>query len=407
MRNSLVTLRQFCSRMVAAAVLVFIFSCSEKDEPAPPVKKDNLVEAVVTGGRTAQELKYLVQLSGSNIDPALIAYDVDVYNVVYTTTYRDKEIAASGLVLIPRTTNTLPMVSFQHGTLVRAAEAPSLQSKSSVEVISYAALASLGFITAVPDYIGFGTSADVFHPYYVAEPTTAAVIDLLTAAAALAKEKKTAFSGELFLAGYSEGGYATLATHKALETNPVESLTLVASFSGAGGYDITAMQDYLFGLETYSQPYYLSYVGLSYQSYYDQPDVIENFFNEPYASRIPELFDGVTSAADINAQLTTDISALIRPEVRGNSGDASDKFLREKFEENALVDWAPSLPAFLYHGDLDTTVPLENSERTYDALLANGASAETLHFIVLPGKDHSSAVEPFIEDVIAKLDALR
>lgn len=401
------TLRTLCMRLLAVGWLVLVFSCSDKEDPAPPAAEDVLVEANITGGRTAEELKFLVQLSGRDLDPDLITFDVDVYDVVYMTTYKGTQIKASGLVLLPKTTAPTPMISFQHGTIVRQADAPSQQSNTSLEVISYAALASTGLITAVPDYIGFGESSAIFHPYYIEEPTTTAVIDLLRAATALARQKDIAFDGRLFLAGYSQGGYATLATHKALETEPIEPFNLVASFSGAGGYDVTALQEHFFALETYNDPHYLAYVGLSYQSHYDKPDLLIHLFNEPYASRIPTLFDGVNGASDIKSELTNDISALIAPEVLTNSDDETNLFLREKFEENSLTDWVPSRPVFLYHGDADTTVPIANTELTYNTLLANGASAETVQLIVLPGKDHSSGIEPFIEDVVKRLDALR
>src|SRR5688500_1056464 len=82
---------------------VFALSCSEKNDPAPQVDEDNLVTASVTGSRSAAELKFLIQLSGRDIDPNLFQYDVDIYNIVYETTYKDEEINASGLVLLPKT----------------------------------------------------------------------------------------------------------------------------------------------------------------------------------------------------------------------------------------------------------------------------------------------------------------
>ena len=176
------------------------------------------------------------------------------------------------------------------------------------------ALASTGFITVLPDLLGFGDSDEIFHPYYVEDPTATAVTDLLRAAATLADEKEVEFNQRLFLAGYSQGGYATLATHKALEADPLEDFDLIASFPGSGGYDIQSLQEYFFSLNTYNDPYYLAYVGLAYQSYYGEANLIDEFFNEPYASRIPGLFDGVNAAGDINAQLTEEIPALVQTE---------------------------------------------------------------------------------------------
>jgi pimeloyl-ACP methyl ester carboxylesterase len=388
------------------ALFIFVISCSEKDDPTPPAKEDNLINATATGSRTAAELKFFIQLSGRDIDPEIFVYDVDVYNVVYTTMYHDAEIEASGLVVLPKTTASVPMISFQHGTIVEQSHAPSVQSKSSQEVISYTALASMGFITVVPDLIGFGKSKEIFHPYYVEEPTATAVIDLLKAAVTLAEEKGMDFNSELFLAGYSQGGYATLATHKAVENHSPEGFNLIASFPGAGGYHISALKEHFFSLETYNDPYYLAYVGMSYQSHYGKENLVESFFNDPYAGRIPALFDGLHSSADINAQLTTDVGTLIKNNALNGVDVTLTAFLEDKFEENSLVDWTPKSQVFLYHGEADVTVPFGNSQLTYETLLINGASTDNLQLITLPG-DHTTALEPYIVDIINKLQKLK
>ena len=389
---------------------VLIVSCSDKDDdPQPEPDETNLVEASTTGSWAAAQLKLFVQLSGRDFNTDLLAYDVDIYKVTYKTTYQDTELNASGLVILPKTSgNALPMISFQRGTIVEQIKAPSLQPKESEQVISYAALASMGYITVVPDLIGFGESSEVFHPYYVEEPTARAVIDMLYAARALAAEKNVDFDGRLFLAGYSQGGYATMAAHKALESGDENDFEIVASFPGAGGYDVSAMHDHFLELDTYPNPHYLAYVGMSYRSFYDENDVLTSFFNEPYASRIPTLFDGATSPDEIDSQLTEDVQALVREDILlGSNTDPLYEYLRVKFQENSLTDWVPEAPMFMYHGDADVTVPISNSQITYNKLIANGASPSTLQLITLAGRDHSSGIEPYIEDIVKKLQELR
>jgi pimeloyl-ACP methyl ester carboxylesterase len=400
--------RDFLKWLLICWLTIFIVSCSEKNDPAPEIDEDNLVEATLIGSRSAAELQFLIQFSGRNIDPAFFEHDVDIYHTVYKTTYKDSEINASGLILLPKTNAAVGMISFQHGTIVQQTDAPSVQPESSAEVISFAAMASMGFITVIPDMIGFGESKEVFHPYYVEGPTALAVIDHLRAAESLADEKHSRFNSRVYLAGYSEGGYATMAAHKALETSPMKNFQLIASFPAAGGYHIKAMQEYFFGLETYPHPYYLAYVGSSYQAYYDQATLLTDLFNEPYAAKIPALFNGMKSHGEINAELTNEIAALIRADVLANINTAPQyRYLREAFEENSLVNWLPTVPMYLYHGDADTTVPYQNSQLTYEKLISNGAAADKLQLITLSGATHSSGFEPYIEDVIEKLQALK
>lgn len=390
------------------AFSVTVLSCSEKEDPAPQPEENNLVEATSTGSWAAAQLQLFVQLSGSNFNPDLLVYDVDIYRVVYKTTYQDSEINASGLVILPKTTgNALPMISFQRGTIIQQTDAPSVQGKESEQTISYAGLGSMGFITVVPDLIGFGESKDTFHPYYVEEPTATAVIDMLHAAKALATEKNVEFDGRVFLAGYSQGGYATLATHKALEETPITGFEVVASFPAAGGYDISAMVDHILALETYPHPYYLAYVAMGYRSFYEEDDLLEVLFNEPYASAIPGLFDGTKSGAEIDSELSKEIPVLIREDILlGTNTDPLYEYLHVKIDENSLTDWTPVAPVFLYHGDADATVPFENTQITYDELIARGADPANLHLITLEGRDHASGLQPYIEDLVRKLELM-
>jgi hypothetical protein len=256
-------------RLLFCCIPLFaVSSCSDDDGEATPVEEIVLLEASKIGSRTAQELKTLIQFSGRDIDPAIFKHDVNTYRITYKTTFKGDEITASGLIVLPFTKESVGMVSVQHGTIVQQQEAPSAQAPGSLDLIVYAAMASSGFITIVPDMIGFGASENIFHPYYVEEPIAKAIIDNVRAAENLAADNDISFNKKLFLVGYSEGGYATMAAHKAIEAQPLEGIDLVASFPAAGGYDIEAMQHYVFGLDQYPQPYYLAYVGRSYQLYY-------------------------------------------------------------------------------------------------------------------------------------------
>jgi pimeloyl-ACP methyl ester carboxylesterase len=393
-------------KLLFVAAIFFFGSCSDDDDEPKSVV---LLDATSVLTRTASELQTYVPYFQIDVDPQTFQYDVEIFKVTYKTTYKDSEIVASGLVIIPKTTEAVGMVSFQHGTIVVQSDAPTTSPLNHPYLILYAALSSAGFIAVIPDYIGFGESADLFHPYYVEEATADAVIDNLKAAKEFAAEKKIKFNGKLFLAGYSQGGYATMAAHKAIELEGLEGFDLIASFPASGGYDIKAFQEYFFQQTSYQEPFYLPYVALSYQSYYDWPGTsLSDFFTEPYASRIPELYDGINNSAIINAQLTENIQELIQPDVLANiDTDPKYDYLVDAFNENSLLDWTPTETMFMYHGDADVTVPYQNSVDAYNQLIANGASTSTLTFITIEGGDHGTGVFPYLEDFLNKLILLK
>jgi pimeloyl-ACP methyl ester carboxylesterase len=391
-----------------ALLLVMLLAPSCSDEDDGP-KRVVLVEATSIISRTASELQSYLKASPINIDETILQYDVEVFRVKYKTKYKGSDITASGIVVLPKTTDEVPMTSFQHGTIVAQAEAPSALLGGDLELILYAALSSAGFIAVIPDFIGFGDSKLFFHPYYVEEATATAVIDNLKAAKELAAEKNVKFNKRLFLAGYSQGGYATMAAHKSIETTPLSDFDLIASFPASGGYDVKGMQEYFFSQDTYNQPYYMAYVALSYKSYYSwNENVIGQFFKDPYASRIPSLFNGTNDSGVINSQLTNSIPDLVNDDLLDNiESDPQYSFLVDAFNENSLLDWKPTKKMFMYHGDADVTVPYQNSVDTYNYFIDQGASPNTVSLRTIEGADHGSGVYPYLEDMFDKLMVLK
>ncbi len=393
--------------VILIAALLGVAGCSDDSSSPQPQDEQFLVNAEFVYSTTAQQLQLLAQLSGLEVNPSEFVNDIEIYKVTYNTHYNTLPIVASGLVVLPKTTQAVGMLSFHHGTITKYDDAPSNFSAGDYNTIAYAAMASVGFIGVIPDYLGFGSSTSVLHPYYIEDLMASSVIDLLKASVELGKQKNITFNGKLFLAGYSEGGYATMAAHKAIEENALDGFTLIASFPAAGAYDIKAVQETIFAEEEYDDPHYIAYIARAYQVQYDRDDLLTDFFNEPYASRIPGLFDGQKGANDINAQLTTKVSDLIQSDILNNIDSNPDyTYIIDAFNENSLTDWKPETRMFMYHGLSDTTVPYQNSVDTYNKLVANGASTSTLTLTPLEGT-HSSAVEPYIAELIKELLVLR
>ncbi|HZY78723.1 MAG TPA: alpha/beta hydrolase [Cyclobacteriaceae bacterium] len=380
------------------------FSCKDDEAPKP---ERVLVSAEYVLTRSASEQRLFLSRADLDFDLSVLKYDVDMYRITYKTKYKDQDITASALVSLPLKAPSAPIVSFQHGTIAAYIDAPTALELFDPETILYSALAAPGIISVAPDLLGFGASKSVLHPYYVEEPTALAVRDAVRAARDLASDKNIGFSGELFLAGYSEGGYATMATHKSLEAEPLEGMELIASFPASGGYDIKAMQEYFWKLDEYHQPFYMAFVAQAYKTTFAWSQPLSDMFNEPYATKIPALVNGSKTSSQINAELTDNIPALVKADLLENiDKDTKYKYIVDAFNANSLTDWKPTIPMFMYHGDADVTVPFNNSTITYTKLIANGASTLTVTLTPLPGADHSGGVFPYIEKMIPKVLSL-
>ena len=334
-----------------------------------------------------------------------IDYGVSLYSITYNTTYKGENIKASGLVAFPETNNAVPILNFNHGTTSLHRDAPT---EDLFQYSFFSNAASAGYIFVIPDYLGFGVSDDILHPYYRSDITGLTIVDMLKATKELAEIEGYNFNGNVFLSGYSEGGFATMSAHKTLEENNFQGLNLVASAPASGGYDMTGMLNYFLSLGTYHQPYYLAYVAISYKTSYDWGLQLSDIFNEPYASLIPQYFNGQYSGGEINSVLSYSVNLLLNENFRNNFySDPSLNVVVEAFEENSFNQWVPKTKMFMYHGTADITVPYQNSVDTYNNFIANGVNSSLVEFIPLESQTHSTGAIPYMIDIFDKFENLK
>ncbi|TXK46452.1 alpha/beta fold hydrolase [Pontibacter qinzhouensis] len=330
-----------------------------------------------------------------------VKFGVSVYKLIYKTTYQGKEINASGLICVPDGLSTLaPVLSVQHGTIFAHNEAPSHFSG----VSGFELFASAGYITLIPDYLGFGESKQVLHPYYDRQHSAMAVVDMLKAAKEFYKEQHIATSDKLYLVGYSEGGYVTLAAQQEIETNAAHGLTITAVAAGAGGYDLTSMLQDVTSGQDYSYPAYLAYILHAYNQTNNWQRPLSDMFQEPYAAKLPALFNGSNSGSIINRELPRNPQKLLTPAFyQGLLQSNGEQTLKKALQDNSLTNWTPQSPTRLYHGTADDIVPFQNSQTTFDGFKANGA--KNIEFFPIQGGTHGSSLAPMLESVIPWIKA--
>ena len=107
-----------------------------------------------------------------------ITSDFTVHKLIYKTVVDDESINASGLVCVPSSPGEYPVICFQNGTNTLNSYAPTEYPLNPV-LQMVEAVASMGYIVVIPDYPGFGASAQIPHPYLITEPTVRSIIDML------------------------------------------------------------------------------------------------------------------------------------------------------------------------------------------------------------------------------------
>ena len=396
---TLSTIRTASRRAFALALIATLAACggggtddsTDDGNPQPPpppppsVRAGQLQSAALLGSIPAADIAAALSDRESLVEGVVPRYSVTAYRLEYLTSDADgNEVRASGLVSVPQKPAgaTSPVLGYQHGTLFRDAEAPSNNAVASEVAV---VLASLGYIVLAPDYVGFGASKGTPHPYLLAAPSAAATVDFLTAARTWRGQAGVADNGQLFLTGYSEGGYVTLAAHRALQAGNsphLQQLRMVVP--GAGPYDVQTTMDGLVNLVRQEQPVigalinpgFLRYLGGSVQREVRRVllrALIPGDADVAYDTRFIDLF------------LADDVQALDR---------ASN-----------VHDWKPNVPVRLYHGRDDRSVPYASSASTLRAMQQRGAGdlVSLTECRAQPVAGHLQCVAPFITFMLGQL----
>ena len=364
------------------------------DDPATPEQppENSAPGALLSGSMvntiTPAQITQAFKDPESHIQSGIVPrYSVSSYRLNYVTTDKNgAKVTASGLVSVPvkAAGARSPVLSYQHASTFRNNQAPSIKVEA---VEPPLVLASLGYIVVSPDYVGFGASYGVEHPYLTSSPSSRAVIDMLSAAQTWRRQAGVVDNGQLFLAGYSEGGYATMAAHRAIHQQGGELKTqLQAAVPGAGPYDVQETLD-------------------------EQLDRVRKLF-PPLALLIDP-----DHLSDASESVRNEVRRLLLRQMVPEDGDVRyqtlfmDRFLADDkagiaAEHSVHLGWAPSVPVYLFHGRGDLTVPYSAAESARDTLRAAGAPDVTLTDCTTPEFGHLDCVPEYFRFAVDRMGRL-
>lgn len=305
-------------------------------------------------------------------------YELDVYKVLYKTPYKtlNNLVTVSGAMVVPKNTECpVPMSMYMHGTASNRTGVPSYGSS---EMNIGLLFGMLGNIVVLPDYLGLGDSdtSVIIHPYIHAWSQANTSLNMVRAGRHILDSLQIDDNGQLFLFGYSQGGFATAATLREMETNYPTEFNVTAAAPMSGAFDLTgAQKDLIASDSAYATPGYLPYIILSYQSIYGNLyDSIQQVLKAPYDSLMPALFYSKNYGIGyINNQATPVPKHMVQDTTLANFEADSLHPLRLALAESHLLDWAPQAPIKLFYCDQDEQVTYLNSENAYDSWTANGA----------------------------------
>ncbi|HTV97467.1 MAG TPA: prolyl oligopeptidase family serine peptidase [Steroidobacteraceae bacterium] len=268
---------------------------------------------------------------------------VDFYDVTFWTVGGAGETTeSSGALMVPTGSSPTcsgprPIIEYAHGTQTdKAANIADITNPSNTEGALIAAMfAAQGYIVVAPNYAGYDISTLGYHPFLNAVQQSGEMMDMLMAARTALPNtlsSATSDSGQLFITGYSEGGFVAMATLRAMQAAG-QKVTAAAPMSGP--YALEAFGDVIFfgGVDIGSTEF-APLLANSYQHAYNNVNSSATpIFSSTYADAVtllpsdtsittifeenllPEtaLFDSTTPVVSIpgDAALSAELTALL------------------------------------------------------------------------------------------------
>lgn len=181
---------------------------------------------------------------------------VRVYKFRYATTGGQGEATdASGALMVPagaaaQCGGPRPIMLYTHGTEIdRAADMSAVSDPANPAYGTSTRVALVfgaqGYVVVAPNYAGYDVSRLPYHPYLDRVQQSQDAIDSLTAGRQLLRQIAASVSDnrKLFVAGYSQGGFVSMATLQALDE---QGRPATAGAPMSGPYALLAMSDEIF-----------------------------------------------------------------------------------------------------------------------------------------------------------------
>ncbi|MEA3383881.1 MAG: lipase family protein [Campylobacterota bacterium] len=384
--------------LALASTIFLLNGCNEIDNSGENIVGNNLISAEVIEDINSSMMLNIVK---STMDAnATNAFGYKAVKIKYNTNgQNDEKITASGLLVIPTASDaynayrvsqgedpfSISMICDNHGTIFTDAEAPSNVEVSNgmpdhslaVSMTGYA-----GFAAILPDYIGYGDSNSTRKPYMMQKSAANDSIDMIKASMKYMNDNGIPYNGQLFLSGYSQGGYNTLALAKEIEKSYANDFTLKGVAPMAAPSMLKTFGDAVLQTDAnMSVPAFMAFIADSY-SYYSDNLTLDEMILDTKIDVFDTLFDGTNDITAVHTNLQLPLNAptlgLFKSSFITEYMSDENHKLKQLFEENDVVNWKTNSKINLIHCTSDEVIPYTFSLGAKQSLEAYGSQNITL-----------------------------
>lgn len=372
MIKKLFSLLSLIVMMAFAVTSVTFTSCVEDNngEEPTPIKE---------GDYNAKLVKDAVK----NSDGVAIADEIVVTYVSYAPDMKTL-LPVSGAITLPKDrTKILGIVLDNHYTITSDKECPSQAAGTDICHID---MVGGAFCVVSTDYIGYGATKGMMHPYLNHDLCARHSIELAKIAVDILAKEYNITGKMMFNTGYSQGGAVAMAVHREMEKNQAlaKQLGFYGTWCGDGPYDVEATTKfYLANADNVSYPVAL-------------PLLVEGFLSSASSDlkanlKFADFFSSKLNNAGLETwmakrELTTTqindkiqdlvgkgnpikVSDIFSPDMAVETGALMQKYLQFARQNNLTQGWRPSnYPLRLFHMQYDDVVPFVNAEHAIAGL---------------------------------------
>lgn len=297
---------------------------------------------------------------------------------LYRVTYRsivpeqgNRAIVTSGLIAVPDVKGQAPrpMLSYQHGTVYGKEEVPSQPENSPETQLMLAQFGGQGYVVIGADYFGMGASPEP-EGYMVKASHQQASHDMLLASRAIL-ERMGVKTSQLFLGGWSQGGFVTMAFLEKLEA---EGIDVAAAATASAPLDVFAL---LSGFLNFPRSIDAVWVNstiilssFAFEHYYGVPGLARSVINDAYYDVSRRAYERQPFDPK---EIPTDLRQLVRADYFDPKFFAQSPYGKLAAQTNAYR-WIYHTPVRNYYGEADEaiSVGVGRLAMTYQQAIGNG-----------------------------------
>ena len=335
-------LRSVVLPLCVVAMVTMLGSCAA-DSPLSPSAPGSLIRV---DSLTSYSVERLAWVTGEGLDLffrggtkspddyrsqlAAPQQAVRLFKVAYASVIPERggqAVTAYGLVAIPENVAPgAPIVSYQHGTIFDRSWVPSNPDGSLETQFMISQFASHGYIVIAPDYFGTTEGTTVPNSYFVEQSTAQACLDMYRASRVML-EQRGITPGKLFLHGWSQGGYSTLAMLRAME---LENIAVEATVTASGPADpLLFVSEMLNNPSPLAAPFTiggLTNLMLSIDAYQGLDGYIDVALNPAFVEKARALHQFELSFEDFATKVPLNLDSVCTPQFFSDSRAAVKPF---------------------------------------------------------------------------------